>query len=189
MKSLAWGPPQPNTEQPPSILFEYDTIYTDLDGCIWNCYFNGTQNGAYLMTPPLTRTGLSEVTDVKGNICTVQDGVLDLLPKLAKENINLGIISLSYNDRWTFAAQPAVMLLKIFDIYRYFRYSVVIKPRITKAEYIKPKGRTLYIDDDNMQIDAVLASGIPDLDVLRRTSFQSWSDFIPATTPTRPTQL
>lgn len=190
MKSLSWKKiiaedfSQQHVQTSPSIFDAYDTIYFDLDGTIWNCMFNtGKEDGAYQLLPPFKRLSEREVKDINGNICILQEGVVGVLKFLTEQNINLAVVSRSYNTRWTFAAQPAVMLLKMFDIYQYFRYSMVIKYNITKSEYVKPKGKTLFIDDDDRQVDAMIAANISDVDVLRRKSFNSWNDLLPKQNP------
>ena len=84
----------------------------------------------------------------------------------------MGILSRSETKDMLFEAQPAIMILKKFDIYRYFNYEVILKMDMLKANYIKPLGKTLFIDDDKMEIDQVNLRG--DVDVLWRKAFINW---------------
>jgi predicted phosphatase len=156
-------------------IFEpYSTLIFDLDGCLWDCFqSNGQSTGCYTAMPPLKREAGNIVVASNGVVIRLQDGIEQLLAALDKANKNLGVVSRSEIQGSTFAAQPAVMLLKQFGIYKYFNYDVIIKWGINKAEYVKPNGKTLFIDDDQQNLGEVQQKD--QVDVLWRKSFEHWN--------------
>ena len=156
-------------------IFEpYKSIIFDLDGVLWDCFQpNGQSTGVYTIVPPFKREAGNIVTASNGAVIRLQEGVGDLLQALDKANKNLGIVSRSEAPGVTFAAQPAVMLLKQFGIYKYFNYDIIIKWGINKAEYVKPNGKTLFIDEDQQNLGEVQQKD--QVDVLWRKSFEHWN--------------
>jgi predicted phosphatase len=156
-------------------IFEpYETVIFDLDGVLWDCFQpNGQSTGVYTAVPPFKREAGNIVTASNGAVIRLQEGVEQLLAALDKANKNLGIVSRSEAQGVTFAAQPAVMLLKQYGIYKYFNYDVIIKWGINKAEYVKPNGKTLFIDDDQQNLGEVQQKD--QVDVLWRKSFVNWN--------------
>jgi predicted phosphatase len=160
-----------------TIFEDYDTIILDLDQNILDCFLpNGTAIGVYQTTPPYSLKDANTVVDLYGRVINLQEGVRDLLDLLDKNNINLGIVSRSEVRDMAFEAQPAIMILKKFDIYKYFNYEVILKLSMNKAEYVKPLGKTLFIDDWKEEVDAVNARG--DVDVLWRRAFAKWETLL-----------
>lgn len=156
-------------------IFEpYDTVIFDLDNTIWNCSAsNGNRMGAYETEPPYKLISIGVLQDIKGNIIELQEGVAEILKILDQEDKNMGIVSRGEKINRPFDAQPSIMILKKFGLYQYFNYEVVLKAGIDKQEYCKPLGTTLFIDDDNTQLQSVMQRD--DIDVLPRQSFQNWN--------------
>ena len=75
-----------------------------------------------------------------------------------------------------FEAQPSVMLLKLFNIYTYFTYEIVIRRTEDKEAWIKPFGKTLFIDDSQLNVNKVNALGT--VDVLWRRAFGPWKSLL-----------
>jgi predicted phosphatase len=157
-----------------STLFEpYSTIIFDLDGVLWNCFqSSGQATGCYTAVPPLKREAGNIVTSSNGVVIRLQEGVVDLLQALDGANKNLGIVSKSEAPGATFAAQPAVMLLKQYGMYGYFNYDIILKWGMNKAQYVKPNGKTLFIDDEQQNLEGVNQKD--QVDVLWRKAFGDW---------------
>lgn len=161
-------------------IFEpYETIVFDLDGTIWLCTSpTGEQIGAYMTVPPYHLRSENIVTDLKNNTITLQKGIRSLLDMLDASGVNLGIASAGEVKDRPFESQPSILLLNKFDIRKYFNYDVILKAGMNKAEYVKDKGSTLFVDDIKDNTDAVNSLGR--VDVLWRGSFRSWEDLLPA---------
>lgn len=167
-----------------TILDKYQSIIFDLDNTLWNCFTSKGENiGAYKTEPPYKLQGKGVIVDIKGNIIKLQEGIQDLLEILDLNDKNLGIVSggeklIDVNRRMGLpsAAQPSIILLKKFDLYKYFNLGVITKAFINKKEYIKGIGKVLFIDDNNEQIQN--ANEREDIDVLDRKSFENWSDLL-----------
>jgi predicted phosphatase len=162
-----------------TILEKYNTIIFDIDGVLLDCFTpEGKGIGAFQTTPPFKLQDKNTVIDIKDNIIKLQEGIKDLIDMLDYNSKNLGIVSRS-SDRSKqvpAAAQPAVMLLKIFDIFKYFNYGVTIKSDIEKVNYVKPLGKTLFVDDEKQWVENV--NQREDIDVLWRKSFNKWKDLL-----------
>jgi predicted phosphatase len=162
-----------------TILERYNTIIFDLDGVIWDCFSSkGEGIGAFQTVPPFKLQEKNIIIDIKGNVVKLQEGIKELLDMLDYMDKNLGIVSCSadkYKDL-PFAAQPAVMLLKKFDIFRFFNYRIIIKADIEKVQYVRALGKTLFVDDRKDIIDNV--NQREDVDVLWRKSFGNWEDLL-----------
>ena len=162
-----------------TILEKYNTIIFDIDGVLLDCFTSeGKDIGAFQTTPPFKLQEKNTVIDIKGNVIKLQEGIKDLIDILDYNDKNLGIVSRSSdrNKQLPFAAQPAVMLLKTFDIFRYFNYGITIKPDIEKVNYVKPSGKTLFVDDEKQWVENV--NQREDVDVLWRKSFNNWKDLL-----------
>jgi len=168
-----------------SLFNDYLTVLFDLDLTIWNCYNPmGDSLPALKLEPPFTLVDSDTVKDSKGNLAILQPNVRDVLENLDEYGINLGVVSASAVPDLADEAQPALMLLRKLDIYQFFNYIVVIKTKINKGDYAKPDGKTLFIDDDPKQIQAVNERGL--VDVLNRHSFADWNDLFSESKPATP---
>ncbi len=156
-----------------TIFDPYETIIFDLDGVLWDCYQpNGQTIGAFAALAPFKREAGNIVIATNGIVIRLQEEVDKLIKSLDSANKNLGIVSRSEAPGLTFAAQPAVMLLKSFGLYNYFNYDVIIKAGIEKFQYVKPNGKTLFIDDDPQNLQSVNQKD--QVDTLNRKSFGPW---------------
>jgi predicted phosphatase len=167
-----------------TILDRYQSIIFDLDNTLWKCFTpSGEGIGAYKTTPPYSLQSKNIIIDIRGNIIELQEGVRELLEILDLNDKNLGVVSsgeklIDENKRIGLpsAAQPSIMLLKKFDLYKYFNLGVITKGFINKRDYVKGIGKVLFIDDSNEQIQNVNEKG--NIDVLDRKSFGNWEDLL-----------
>jgi len=172
-----------------TIFENYVTIIVDLDKTLWDCTsVDGSEIGAFETESPYELKAPSVIIDIKGNIIRLQDGVRDVLKTLDAANKNVGIVSsgeklvdLANRLGLPFEAQPSVMLLKKFDIFQYFNYDIILKAFADKGKYVRSKGKTLFIDDNQEQLDSVIRHAEEnnlDLDVLSRTAFKNWKELL-----------
>ena len=160
-----------------TIFDGYDTCIFDIDGTLLSVFTpQGDSIGCYETNPPYTLRNTNIAEDIDGNIIKLDPGVRDLFKFLDKNNINIGIVSSGEKENTTFSAQPGVMLLKKFDLKKYINYEIVLKRDINKADYVKPMGKTLFVDNEDKNVDAVDKKG--QVDVLNRGSFENWSDLL-----------
>ena len=159
-------------------LFEdYDTVIFDADGVLWDVFTKeGTHTGAYATTAPYSLEASNYVKDIDGNHIRLQNGIKQLLKLLDEHDVNMGIVSSGEKDDTPFSAQPTVMLLKKFDIFKYFNYDIILKRQCNKSRYVKPLGKTLFIDDERDNIEEVAQND--EVDVLRRNVFQDWDQLL-----------
>jgi predicted phosphatase len=156
-----------------TLLEDYDTLILDIDGVVFDAFSNaGDSIGCYKTAAPYKLLQRDIVKDINGNIIRLQQHLRDFLEVLDNNDINLGICSRGEKRNTPFAAQPTTMLLKKFDIYKYFNLDIVLKEGINKYEYVKPLGKTLFIDDQKDQLQSVSMN--PDIDILDRHSFDDW---------------
>jgi len=160
-----------------TIFEKYDSVYFDLDRTLWDCFsLKGTSMGAYNMKPPFELLSGVIIKDIDGNHCKLQDGIRTILKLLNDNDMNMGIISSGEKEDTTPSAQPAVMLLKKFNLWSYFNLGVLCKQGINKRNYIKGFGKTLFIDDDEEQIQSVKVD--ENIDVLDRKAFEGWDQLL-----------
>lgn len=161
-----------------TVFEKYDTIIFDLDGTIWDCFTpNGIGIGANKTIPPYTLKDSQTIVDINGNLIKLQYGIIDFIRTADQEDKNLGIVSRSEVENLTEQAQPSIMLLKRFRIYKFFNYEITIKYNMPdKSEYVKANGKTLFIDNEKQNTDNVNRLDV--VDVLLRNSFQNWEDLL-----------
>lgn len=160
-----------------TIFEKYDSIYFDLDKTIWECFsLKGTSMGAYNMNPPFEMLSGVLIKDIDGNHCKLQDGVRIVFKLLNDNDMNMGVISSGEKDNTVPSAQPSVLLLKKFGLWNYFNLGVLCKQGINKRNYIKGFGKTLFIDDDDENIQEVKVD--ENIDVLDRKAFEGWEQIL-----------
>ena len=160
-----------------TFLEEYETIIFDLDGTIWDVLSDqGDGMGAYETRGPYKLQSRDVVTDIEDNVIQLHKGISEMLDILDLAGKNLGIMSRGEAVDLPFEAQPSTQLLKKFEIYGYFNYEVIYKAFGDKSAYVRPRGKTLFIDDDKKNIDSVNERG--DVDVLDRKAFNNWLDLL-----------
>jgi len=162
-----------------TVLEPYDTIIFDLDGTLWNCFTEeGEGIGAYEMQPPFELITGDTAVDINNKICRLHAGVRKFLKVLDEHDVNMGIISRGEVLNRPFGAQPSTMLLKLFDIYKYFNLPIVLKMGIDKGDYISPLEKTLFIDDEEYNIENVERKWGYKIDTLHRHQFNTWEQLL-----------
>ena len=160
-----------------TILERFSTVIFDLDGTIWDCLTQrGESIGAYQTTPPYKLKSKDIILDIKGNTIQLQNNIKDLIELLDDTDKNLGIVSRGEKLDTPFSSQPSIMLLKKFDLFKYFNYNIIIKAFIDKKFYTRPLGKTLFVDGSKDWISSV--NERDDIDVLWRQSFNDWFDLL-----------
>jgi len=156
-----------------TLLESYDSIIFDIDGVIFDCFSKaGSSIGCFQTEAPYKLLQRDIVKDIKGSLIRLQFHLRSFFAILDNNDINMGICSRGEKRDTPFSAQPTVMLLKKFDIYKYFNLDIICKEGINKYEYVKPVGRTLFIDDNQEQLQNVSMN--PEIDILDRHSFDNW---------------
>lgn len=154
---------------------DYDTVIFDLDNTLWDVVSEaGSALSAADVVPPLVLMGKDIVLDSQNNTIRLQRFVRELLDLLDKNMTNLGIVSRSELQNRPFESQPAIMLLKKFHIFDYFNYEIHLKHGMEKSEYVRPLGKTLFIDNERENVSNVDLNCCSD--VMWRGSFRQWSD-------------
>jgi len=160
-----------------TIFSDYDTVVFDMDGTILDCFTKqGDAIGVYQTNPPYKLTTSTMLVDTDGNVVRLEPGIRDLFKWLDKNSINIGIVSSGEKEDTTFEGQPGVLVLRKFDLKRFINYEIVFKHDINKGNYVKPLGKTLFIDNKDENLDDVDKKG--QVDVLNRGSFENWEDLL-----------
>ena len=157
-------------------LLKYDTIIFDLDFTIWD----GCRQKfwAKLLIPPYSVAD-NRIYDVLGDYIKLQNGIEEVIQKLSRMRKNIGFASIGALEDIKFDHQPSVQLLKLWGLYDYFNYpSILVYKTIDKIPLLKPSGKTLYIDDDPIQLEKAKKFHGDKLDILDRNNFVNWKDLI-----------
>jgi predicted phosphatase len=166
-----------------TIFDDYDTVVFDADGTIIDCFSpQGDGIGVYKTNPPYDLKNSNMIIDTEGNIIKLDAGVRDLFKWLDDNDVNIGIVSSGEKENTPLQAQPGMLVLKKFDLKKYINYEVVFKRDINKGDYVKPLGKTLFIDNKDDNLDNVDDKGM--VDVLNRGSFENWNDLLKSKTST-----
>ena len=183
LSKLSFSSPSVFNEEPSlegTIFEKYKTIIFDLDGTILDCFTQeGESRGAWQTVPPYSLKSKNILLDIKGNTIQLQDNIKELIEILDDDDKNLGIVSRGEKLDTPFASQPSVMILKKFDIFKYFNHNVILKAFMEKRDYIRPFGKTLFIDNKKEWVDNVGEK--ESVDVLWRNSFNNWFDLLQKT--------
>ena len=170
-----------------SIFEPYTVVILDLDNTIWSCFDpRGNSIGAKHLEVPFVRIDETTFKDIRENIIHLDPTIKDVLEALDDYGIKLGICSRAALKDVTEIAQPAVELLKKADLWKYFDYTITIKPDIKKSEYVfSDSGKVLFIDDQQDNLQDVEQSGRAD--VLDRRRFKEFGDLFTESKPTENT--
>lgn len=128
---------------------DYDTYIFDLDDTLWFGHW------AKMLVGNLKLVNDSTIEDELGGKLHLKSGVKKFLEEKSKVS-KIGFVSrgglidiLEHN-------QPSIKVLKTFGILEYFSYCRhTIYKTEDKAKYVKPSGRTLYIDDNENDLNDV----------------------------------
>lgn len=156
-------------------LFDFDTIIFDLDFTIWD----GCEKEfwAKLLTFPF-RLNDRTIYDTKNKFIKLHKGIEFVLFNLYENKINLGFLSIGGLQEIHHESQPSVICLRMFDIYKYFNHQkTIIYKTERKSNFIIPKNKTLFIDDNEIVLTDVKKFH-PQITVLNRYDFKNWEDII-----------
>lgn len=156
-------------------LLKYDTIILDLDLTVWTG-IEPTFWAKLLQFPFQLVEDIIVGSD--GKYIKLHEGFRDVIQKLSDANINLGFLSVGGLQYIPYESQPSVICLRLYQIHDYFKYqrTIVYRDEI-KSKYFKPKGKTLFIDDNAANLLDVKEI-FRDVDVLNRYDFKNWKDLL-----------
>ncbi len=128
---------------------DYDVFIFDADQTLWE------GDPAYKFESPISVDG-DIARDTEGHELRLKDGVRDMLAGLVMKEKRVGLVSHSEKEGVDFQDQPVILLLKKFNILKYFNEMVVVAQDFPKSIFIPSEDRVLFIDDeiDNL-IDVV----------------------------------
>lgn len=154
------------------MLLDYDTIIVDLDFTIWDGY--KSQYWARLLEPPFKLEG-NRFSGVHSDHIDFHDGIFETLKALHDNKKNIGFASRGAADNVLYNNQPSIIALKSFGIYDYFNYQkILVTKTINKIPLLKPLGKTIYIDDNNGELEKVSAIHGNTIDIINRNTFNNW---------------
>jgi predicted phosphatase len=153
----------------------YDTVIFDLDFTLWD----GCEKDfwAKKLKHPI-RLQKNCIFDSDNKFIKLQDGVIEMLEFLTRENKKIGFITRGGLLETKYEDQPPVICLKLFKIFCFFNYEKVILYKTDiKSKYLKSFGKTIYIDDNPIDLNDI-ASTHRHVSTLDRNSFLKWKDLI-----------
>lgn len=156
-------------------LKNYDTIIFDLDFTLWD----GCEKDfwAKKLKHPI-RLEQNFIFDSENKFIKLQDGVIEMLKSLKIQNKNLGFVTRGGLLETKLEDQPPIVCLKLFKILDFFNYDRIVLFRTDiKSKYLKPFRKTIYIDDNPIDLNDI-SSVHKNISVLDRNSFSKWKDLI-----------
>lgn len=156
-------------------LIDFDTIIFDLDFTIWD----GCEKDfwAKKLEEPLVLKN-EYIFDKNQKYIKLQNGIRETLSFLRSENKNLGFVTRGGLLETEFFDQPPIKCLNLFDILHFFNHQrTVIYKTDLKSQYIKSSGKTIYIDDNIIDINDI-KNNHSDILVVDRNSFNQWQELI-----------
>lgn len=156
-------------------LKNFDTIIFDLDFTLWD----GCEKDfwAKKLKHPIN-LNKNRIFGSDNKFIELQHGVPEMLKALENQNKNIGFITRGGLLETKYEDQPPIVCLKLFGIFDFFNYEKIVLFRTdTKSKYLKPFGKTIYIDDNPLDLNDI-SSAHQGVSVLDRNSFSKWKDLI-----------
>lgn len=128
----------------------YDTFIFDADKTIWECEVPaGKTLSPYKKIDDM-------VEDSNGNKFKLRDGIEKIIKILFKAEKELGVVSRSEKkDEDRYEKQPIVLILKEFDLLKYFHKMIVAAADLPKSVFMPSDDRTIFIDDELENLEEV----------------------------------
>ena len=156
-------------------LNEFDTIIFDLDFTIWD----GCEDkywAKYLKFPYTIKNRKIYGSDQK--YVEFHEDIKNVLSILYTSNKNLGFITLGGLLDIQYEDQPVTHCLKMYDVYKYFNHQKTILYKTDqKSKYIIKSGKTVFIDDDQHNLDDINQNHT-DIITINRLNFKNWKDLL-----------
>ena len=127
----------------------YDTYIFDLDDTLWSGHWAKMLVGNLKLVDDFT------IEDELGNKLALKHGVKDFLKQKSKVS-KIGFVSRGGLIDIDKDNQPSIKVLRTFGILEYFNYCRhTIYKTEDKSRYVNPSGHTLYIDDNENDLNDV----------------------------------
>ena len=156
-------------------LNTFDTIIFDLDFTVWD----GCEDkywAKYLKFPYTIDDRRIYGSDQK--YIEFHEDIKDVLSKLYASNKNLGFITLGGLLDISDEDQPVTHCLKMYDVYKYFNHQKTILYKTDqKSKYIIKKGKTVFIDDNQHNLDDINQNH-SEIVTINRFDFKNWKDLL-----------
>ena len=158
------------------MLLDYDTIILDLDFTIWT----GCKPAfwAKLLEPPYKIDGY-RFYGAGNTYIELHSGIQDVLKILYENKKNIGFASRGALNDIPWMSQPSIMALNEFKIHYYFNYQkILVFKTVDKIPFLKPLGKTIYIDDNEDELKRVISMHGDKIDVINRNTFNNWRSIL-----------
>jgi hypothetical protein len=151
---------------------DFDTIIVDLDFTVWHgCrdkFWAKKLRGALTLD-------YNYIYDTNSDYIRIDSDFRLFIKQCYNKNKKLGYITRGGLQDTPYIIQPPVICLKMFDVYNFFNYEKhVLWKTDKKSQYIKPHGKTLYIDDNLVDLEDIDSILDVDITTLNRDRFKSW---------------
>ena len=128
---------------------DYDTYIFDLDDTLWSGHW------AKMLVGDLKLKDTNTIQDELGGSLTLKSGVREFLSEKSK-TCNIGFVSRGGLLNINKDNQPSIKVLRTFGILDYFNYCRhTIYKTEDKSKYVNPSGHTLYVDDNENDLNDV----------------------------------
>ena len=138
-------------------LLEQDVFIFDLDRTIWDTYDARNQKiWAKQLVPPFQVKDQNTIIDDVGSYCVLKKGITEFISELSNRNKKIGFLSVGalwdYKEKY----QPSLILLKMFNLYKYFNDEKILKYKTySKCDFLKTYKKCVFFDDDEKHLLAV----------------------------------
>ena len=155
---------------------DFDTIILDLDFTVWHgCE---PEFWAKKLVAPITRKGLY-LRDKSSNFIKLDKDFTSFIQTCSKQGKKIGFITRGGLLDTPFNLQPPVICLKLFKIYPYFNFiKKVIYKTEKKSNYFTSYKKTLYVDDNPLDLQDIDNNINGEVKTLNRNNFKLWTQLL-----------
>ena len=155
---------------------DFNTIILDLDFTVWHgCR---AKFWAKELKEPLTLDH-NYIHDINGDYIKIDSDFRYFIKQCYNKKKQIGYITRGGLLGIPYDLQPPVKCLKLFDVHDFFNYEkYTLWKTDKKSNYIKSSGKTLYIDDNPIDLEDVDSIIDTNITTLNRDKFKKWAELL-----------